>query len=66
MKYQFLIWYILLLQFFYASAGVIGMIRWFWLKKEKILINLKLRESFKFPSSQNSVSECVTRVSRID
>ena len=23
---------ILLLQFFYASAGVIGMIRWFWLK----------------------------------
>ena len=26
---------ILLLQFFYASAGVIGMIRWFWLKNEK-------------------------------
>ena len=30
---------ILLLQFFYASAGVIGMIRWFWLKNEKALKN---------------------------
>ena len=27
---------ILLLQFFYASAGVIGMIRWFWLKINRI------------------------------
>ena len=30
---------ILLLQFFYASAGVIGMIRWFWLKNEKTFSN---------------------------
>ena len=31
---------ILLLQFFYASAGVIGMIRWFWLKNEKTFRDL--------------------------